>query len=67
MRSVISTWTKWRTSQNDYCNTTRWGYRPGYGYYDGVGVSWLLAGFCFLLGFFLGTIAAEIYDLTKLK
>jgi len=30
-------------------------------------MSWLLGGFCFFLGFFLGTIAAEIYDVLNLK
>ena len=30
-------------------------------------MSWLLAGFMFLLGFFLGTIAAEVYDMMRVK
>ena len=30
-------------------------------------MSWLLAGFMLLLGFFLGTIAAEVYDMMHLK
>ena len=29
-------------------------------------MSWLLGGFCFLLGFFIATIALTIYDAVKL-